>query len=1701
MFRGMTWGTSKRMRRQQSRRRRTRLPEQLESRQLLDAGGVTLVDDAVTVRQNQSADWLDVLANDEFAPDYSGDRQISAVSYGSQGGFVEISEDRTRLRYAPPADFEGVETLTYFVDGQFFARVDVTVQSPLKPDSYEIPPDGQVHRLSVLANDPFWAGYTGPKKITLASVSSAGSEVTIADDGKAILYRPTDEEFGTDQFVYIVDEIYPTRVTITVPQTLQNDEYEIIQNSSDSLLNVLANDPFWPGYTDPKTITSVDSSVEGSVVTVTEDGRALRYTPPAGWSGWDSIRYVVDDRFQATAFVVVQRPVQDDWHETDQDSTQQYIHVTANDRYWGQDRRYHDVVDQVTAVGVPESGGSVRIGWDGQGVYYTPPRGFSGTDRFTYLADGKHEATVTVEVTRPVRDDYVTAYQDTPRFPLNVLANDFLGNGYTGARQITQVSSTEQDATLDFDGRTIWYTPPDGFTGSDSFTYTVDDQLEAHVSVWVRPLTDGDYFRFCADPTHGTYSLAVLQNDYFGFGYPGPGRITDVEVLSEGASATVSTDGRSLLYRPSPAGYDQLRYIVDGTYEGSVSVSVTGHLVPDQFVVDQNSDQASLDVLQNDFQFNSPFNQCPSNRYVGSRRITAVSATEHGGVVEIAADGKSLRYTPADDFVGTDSFSYTVDGIMQSNVTMNVIRRVRDDQYRVAPGAEEEFRVLVNDLFGADYRGGGKITEVTSSTAGAQITIAEDGSAIRYVAPVDFQGTDRFVYTVDGRLKAAVQVEVRPDEMSLFPVFDTLEQYEQFLLDDALERYEYLFGQTVWYWHGWEDAENGGPLSPTDGGEVRDHSETNVQVAGVDEGDIVEFDSDYVYMLTGQDLVILDAWPATDLAEVSRVEIEGTPIGQYLKGDRLTVISRIDPYWPIWDYRFGPEIDGPPIGALPNEDLFPGRWPPYPIDLQSTTMVTVFDVTDRTAPQVIQQNSLEGSYIESRAIGDYVYLVLSNHAVAPPPIVIENQPTEDEPNPGPSVYETREQYLERFRANAAEFVQEALPNYTSRGPDGEVARSGLLHEPEDIFRPLSEGATNLVSLVSINVSNSEPGLAASSGIYTNGATKVYASLDHFYVFEDVYGSEDGTQTRILKFNWNGTTGEAEFAATGTIAGWMLNQFSADEYEGHLRIATTVSNSGSGNWTGREENTLFVLRDDGGVLEGVGSLQNLGLDETIRSVRFMGPRAFLVTFRNVDPLFGLDVSDPEQPRVLGHLTLPGFSSYMQLIDENHLLTVGRNTPLGNSGPLQVSLFDVTDLTRPRQIDEYTFERFSTSEAAVDHHAFGYFARHGLFALPSTRSYVERVDQDGDGYRETSQWLTEYQLEVFRVDAMAEPGTNTGLTLVAELIHDSPVRRSGYIENQLFSIADDSVHVVDVSAPDVILATAADLLRPVDPLPPDPVPEPLTEAAQQLIRQARTDLAGRLALPTGDIMTVTAEPMTNGLGVVLRVEEQQYFYRAGGSSVYLVDSAFQFADATEPIVWQNPVDNADANGDGEVAPNDALLIINELNQHGSRALPTHPALRQIHSQSPLDATVYWDVNGDGSLSPIDVLLVIDQLNRLETVDVDLSGVDPQDPSSASEQTVDRIFGDVQDLIGDSNLDGIFNTADLVLVLQAGEYEDGIENNSTWAEGDWDGDRDFTTGDFVLALQQGNYSYAARLADIAMAVWSQDDFTRAPFASRVA
>jgi hypothetical protein len=274
--------------------------------------------------------------------------------------------------------------------------------------------------------------------------------------------------------------------------------------------------------------------------------------------------------------------------------------------------------------------------------------------------------------------------------------------------------------------------------------------------------------------------------------------------------------------------------------------------------------------------------------------------------------------------------------------------------------------------------------------------------------------------------------------------------------------------------------------------------------------------------------------------------------------------------------------------------------------------------------------------------------------------------------------------------------------------------------------------------------------------------------------------------------------------------------------------------------------------------------------------------------------------------------------MQLIDQNHLLAVGKNTPNGWSGPTQVSLFDIGDLQQPEQIAQYTFEKFSTSEAEVDHHAFGYYSEFGLLAMPVSIAHTVRVDLDGDGYAETSRVDNDFELAVFSIDVNAANPADR-LTLKTEIEHDDTVRRSGFIGDKLYSIANGSIKVVNIADPDNVVAQLTIppsenppfsvihpdyfLLNPVlslgllqTPYSDSPPPEdPLTIA----IDHSREAFAAENETATGDALLVTAEASPKdggGFSVVLEAHGQNYLYHIDTDGVaQLVDANFHFSES--------------------------------------------------------------------------------------------------------------------------------------------------------------------------------------------------------------
>ncbi len=369
--------------------------------------------------------------------------------------------------------------------------------------------------------------------------------------------------------------------------------------------------------------------------------------------------------------------------------------------------------------------------------------------------------------------------------------------------------------------------------------------------------------------------------------------------------------------------------------------------------------------------------------------------------------------------------------------------------------------------------------------------------------------------------------------------------YREYLINQAVQQYSGLFGQDYLEYPHFYVPFVGTNVTLAAGSAVTfddasstsspGFSTTNTQVAGVDEGDTVKTDGHYLYLLSNGQLVILNAWPATNLAIVSQTALSGTPQVEYLDGSRLTVISQDylaheQPGAWYWDYWTRPVVD-----------------------------VTVYDVSNPTAPTVVRQTALDGYYNNSRAIGDTVYVALNNYLTSlPAPLYTIQGDT--------IVYETEAQYSARMETLPLDSL---LPHYTTTWTDvnGTQATTGLLSAPEDIYQPAVPGDNNLLSLVSFDVASDNPGPARTVSLITNSEAILYAAPDHFYLIANRWDFA-ADWTFIDQLSLQG--GDITLTATGQVPGTILNQFSVGEEGAYFDIATTTG------WEHGTSNNVFVL---------------------------------------------------------------------------------------------------------------------------------------------------------------------------------------------------------------------------------------------------------------------------------------------------------------------------------------------------------------------------------------------------------------------------------------------------------------------------------------------------------------------------------------------
>ncbi|MCU0695607.1 MAG: beta-propeller domain-containing protein [Myxococcaceae bacterium] len=589
------------------------------------------------------------------------------------------------------------------------------------------------------------------------------------------------------------------------------------------------------------------------------------------------------------------------------------------------------------------------------------------------------------------------------------------------------------------------------------------------------------------------------------------------------------------------------------------------------------------------------------------------------------------------------------------------------------------------------------------------------------------------------------------------------------------------------------------------------YTTTNNQVAGVDEADFVKNDGTRIFALSGNRLYAAKSWPAAELAVRGSLAIEGYPREMFLEGtDRVVVFSSIYSWYPL-SHAAGDRCDSLDCGYHSS----------------NTVKITVVDVSDLSNLRVTHEYSLPGHYNSARKVGSSVRLVLSDDFNFPASVKwwpeVQGVDLWSPFNKG----RRTDEFNKLIAQNEKEIRAQTLAQWV---PAGKVSVGGqtttVPHECSAFQKVNAPTRLGTVSVVTLNLSNPTK-LGRASIIAEPG--EIYASQKNLYVATRHWwwwpapGQRDTTY--LHKFDISNPDA-ALYVASGTVDGHIVDQFSMDENQaGFFRVATTTmfrvpDTMNPGNWWGRMEtvNHVNVLAEKSGALEVVGQSEPLAPGERVTSARFIEEKGFVVTFRDVDPLFTFDLSDPTNPKKLGELKIPGFSTYLHPMGPNHLLTIGTYVPEPVNGQqpdwreraLQLTIFDVTDMRNPKQAHTQLVGTSSGySEAQHDHKAFNYFPAKKLLAIPF-------IDWNWSASGEDYWTYFKSDLRVFSVDA-ATGFTPKGSISMRDLFQverysnwtywwSPQVRRSVMADDFVYAISDSGIRVANVANLSAPVSTA-------------------------------------------------------------------------------------------------------------------------------------------------------------------------------------------------------------------------------------------------------------------------------------------------------
>ena len=525
-------------------------------------------------------------------------------------------------------------------------------------------------------------------------------------------------------------------------------------------------------------------------------------------------------------------------------------------------------------------------------------------------------------------------------------------------------------------------------------------------------------------------------------------------------------------------------------------------------------------------------------------------------------------------------------------------------------------------------------------------------------------------------------------------------------------------------------------------------SETNTQVKNVDESDIVKVDDKYIYYVSENKVVIIDAQTAETsdkIAEINYKDVNFYPREIYVKNQKMVVIGN------EYDNSCKTEIINTDDTTITDKEIAQNNKP--------KSGMIIYDISNIKEPKEIRRVMIEGSYISSRMIDDNIYYVASKYIATSN---IQRNKIED----------LDEDKYKPVYQDTAVGQEEKCINYDSIYCFAEIQDASYL------------------MLAGLNINNNEE---ADIRTFLGAGQYVYASEKNMYIATNqmTYGEGYevlGGTTHLLKIGLN--NGKFSFKAENTVDGQVNNQFSMDESENEnietFRIATTIGNI----WVDKTTaNNLYILNDK---LEEIGKVENFGKEEKIYSVRYVGDKAYVVTFKQTDPLFVIDLSNSETPQILGELKIPGYSTYLHPYDETHLIGFGYDTKEDGTrvttNGLKMAMFDISDFNNPQELFKIAIgdSKYTYSELLYNHKVLLFSKEKNIIAIPLYSSSGRKTNS---------------RAAIYNIDL------EKGFSLKGEIAnvtdkYDENVKRIVFANNTYYTLSNALVKVANMDTLEVI-----------------------------------------------------------------------------------------------------------------------------------------------------------------------------------------------------------------------------------------------------------------------------------------------------------